>query len=412
MHVTMALCVALATTCAPGAAEDPWSYDGRFHRVIAEADRIIVRDTCKNQDTFFEITGPNEIKKVHEQVQFQSPQEALGSCFCGGYPAIEWYKGKRLVAHTSVKHGIRLRWDGFQGDARLTKRSCEWILNWLAEHGVVDPFADTSEIQAGSEKEARQTLQRLVPAGFLEAAGKGRAEFQRRIKNADLSTLSSVKSEAEIKADYIHGAVRDNDLLFTTLFRLLGCLPMRWDVLYQPEQEEAYEFLASASPHELNQAIRTAVKSSDAAVREGAARFVILESSSRMGDELAAWVEMLAAIAYGDTIPQNRQLVVHCLAAYPKLKVMHVLERAVEDPYSAVRREAIDALQANGSPEAVQVLRRIAAGKAKPRKRPALPRDYSSGIESSRSNWQLPWDPEPEGTDQEAAAKALRALSR
>jgi len=431
---TLMLCLACATTCLADDPEKQWTYDGRFHKVIADADRIVVRepfkikigeveneDIVEDGDTLFEVTKPSEVKEVYEQLQFQSPQKALDSCLCDGYPWIEWYKGKERRAFASVQHGLALRWDGFPGDARFTKKSSDWIANWLARHevfdasAVVELFADQAELKAAMdnmEKEARQTLHKLTPSGFIEAADKGAAEFQRQIKDADPSMLSSIKSEGEIKAGYIRAAVRDKGTLFPALFRLLGCLPMKWEVMYRPEQREAYEFLIQAPQNELGQAIQSAVRSNDLAVRQGAARVAFLQPYTIIGDELEKWMEMLAGTAYADPLPENRRLVVRCLAAHPKTRVIGVLERAAEDPDDAVRRETIEALRVRGSPESVELLRRIAAGKIQPHKRPSRSKDYAQGVERPISISELRWNPKPDGTDQEAASKALQAISR
>lgn len=120
----------------------PWTYDGQFHRTIVAADRIVIRDggfgdasTTGAAPIIREITDPTEIKVVFDNFGFQENQWG-GVCSCDGYPGLDWYQGQRCIAHTSVQHGKALRWDGFDGDGRLTKKSGQWLRSWLAQHGV------------------------------------------------------------------------------------------------------------------------------------------------------------------------------------------------------------------------------------------------------------------------------------
>ena len=133
----------LAIAASGGCGRHPaWTYQGDFHNVIANADRMTVidagfdlygRDT--KAKTLFEVAKPDEIRQFAENLVFQKEQ-ALGLCPCNGYPRVDWYQGKKRLATVSIQHGQAIRWKGFQADAKLTSTSSRWLVQWLSDHGV------------------------------------------------------------------------------------------------------------------------------------------------------------------------------------------------------------------------------------------------------------------------------------
>jgi len=66
---------------------------------------------------------------------------------CCGSPGIDWYKGGKRIALTSVQHGHAIRWRGFStmrilgfrvgyGDGPLTDESQVWLKDWFKSHGI------------------------------------------------------------------------------------------------------------------------------------------------------------------------------------------------------------------------------------------------------------------------------------
>ena len=127
--------------------------DRVFSRTIATADRIVVSDsgfTCHHDynetNILFVVTNKVEIEAVRNNIRF--PEETqIDMCLCCGWPRIEWYKGNKKLALTSVQHGAGIRWRGFSqyrllgfqvgyGDAGLTKESQAWLKEWLESHGI------------------------------------------------------------------------------------------------------------------------------------------------------------------------------------------------------------------------------------------------------------------------------------
>jgi hypothetical protein len=128
-----------------------------FHDTIRRADRLVVREggfNCcgpvRGEKVLFEITDPDELAEIYDNIQFRERTNAkLGACMCCGFPGMDWYRGWRRLALTSVQHGKAIRWKGFPagnywpgrgyaGDAPLTHESSIWLTEWLIAHGFDD----------------------------------------------------------------------------------------------------------------------------------------------------------------------------------------------------------------------------------------------------------------------------------
>jgi hypothetical protein len=136
------LLLALPAGCRKVAVPPPWTQQGEFHKTIAEADRIVVRDggfngpqPVERQKVLFQVASPAEVREVYEKLQFPAAQD-IQNCACFGYPGIDWYRGKQRLAMTSVQHCRAVRWEGFPRDAALTPEAAAWLKQWLISHGV------------------------------------------------------------------------------------------------------------------------------------------------------------------------------------------------------------------------------------------------------------------------------------
>jgi hypothetical protein len=134
--------VAVALLAGACGRQPTWTYQGQLHDAVAEADRVVVCDGGFRYDgdtddhaVLFEVTNPGETEELRENLEFESRQ-VRSVCPCLGYPAVDWYRGNRRIAHTSIQHGRAVRWEGFQADARLTEKSTAWLVQWLAGHEV------------------------------------------------------------------------------------------------------------------------------------------------------------------------------------------------------------------------------------------------------------------------------------
>ncbi len=146
-----------------------------FHDTIRRADRLVVRDggfhdsrQVRGQKVLLEITDPAELAEIRDNIQFRERTNAkLGACMCCGFPGMDWYRGWRRLALTSLQHGQAIRWKGFPagnhwpgrgyaGDAPLTIESSIWLTEWLIAHGFDDlnySAARLEELRARASKE-------------------------------------------------------------------------------------------------------------------------------------------------------------------------------------------------------------------------------------------------------------------
>lgn len=78
------------------------------------------------------------------------------SCACFGSHMFEFFLDNRIVVHLSLHHGTDLRWCGgkWTGDGPLTTESRDFLLEWLAEHGIKEPKEEYEEDLRRAEKSA------------------------------------------------------------------------------------------------------------------------------------------------------------------------------------------------------------------------------------------------------------------
>ena len=132
----------------------------RFFDAIAGADRIVIRDggfDCCTKDVdrqriLATVDDPAEVKAFAAMVRFTG-EHGFGQCLCCGFPGIDWWKGDRKLALTSVQHGEGLRWSGFSDDYRFTPESAAALAAWFRSRGL--PFdCDAPAAPAASESHA------------------------------------------------------------------------------------------------------------------------------------------------------------------------------------------------------------------------------------------------------------------
>lgn len=112
-------------------------------------DRIVIRsgghDCCGNdvdsQLVFIEITEPAKVAEFSRHIRFKRRYPSLfGSvsrCRCCGYPGIDWYRGGKRVALTSIQHGSAVRWSDFgHYDEELTPQSMHWLSTFMRSNGI------------------------------------------------------------------------------------------------------------------------------------------------------------------------------------------------------------------------------------------------------------------------------------
>jgi hypothetical protein len=148
----------VVSACVPveGSDTNVWHEDGTFHRLIARADLIVVRDggfnccgSVDGQKILLTLTNKQEILEFNKRLQF-SPTPSGRFCLCCGYPGIDWYDGTNRLALTSIQHDWALRWKGFPCDAGFDRDTATWLVDWLVAHGINgrdDEFRKLKEVR-------------------------------------------------------------------------------------------------------------------------------------------------------------------------------------------------------------------------------------------------------------------------
>jgi hypothetical protein len=138
---------------------EDWEYNGKFHKLIDLADRIVIRDGGFNccgpvdeQKILLEIKNPKQIKKLNKIIRFDKKQEG-GECDCCGYPGIDWYRGDYRLALTGIKHGSGLCGRDFPTEALLTKESSKKLAKWLLDHNIPDQRDELKKIVENNEEQ-------------------------------------------------------------------------------------------------------------------------------------------------------------------------------------------------------------------------------------------------------------------
>lgn len=139
------VCSVVAMSASCRTLEPEFCSGDAFLPTIADADRIVVRDggvekwlSVRKHAILFTVTEQNEVNEVRSHLNFTTPFSS--ACMCVGYPGIDWYRGKKRLALTAVKHGQGLACKRSKGyHAMLEPESQMWLANWLASHGVETP---------------------------------------------------------------------------------------------------------------------------------------------------------------------------------------------------------------------------------------------------------------------------------
>lgn len=164
----------------------PLRSDLPFQPAIADADKIVIRDggydCCKpNVDldpVLFTVTNQAEVKEVVAHLKFEPVtimDSKLESCLCCGSPGMDWYRGNKRIAMTSIQHGHAIRWKGFStarilgvqvgyGDGLLTRESSNWLVGWFVKHGVTEPKREADIEWEARDKAAARAAERARAA--------------------------------------------------------------------------------------------------------------------------------------------------------------------------------------------------------------------------------------------------------
>ena len=177
------------------------TYDGDFHKTIEKADRIVVRAggykccgrVVDNDVIIYETRDAREIKKVYDNINFKI-EELNSDCMCCGYPGIDWYKGKKRIALTALKHGEQLKGSGYN---KLTKKSQKWLKAWLAKRGVK---TEAPRLNIKKQKKTWENAS-VKPVYFNQTLLKECIPYLSKISGVEIELMKRLKQKNDLAVD-------------------------------------------------------------------------------------------------------------------------------------------------------------------------------------------------------------------
>lgn len=136
--VAFAAVLAVAAYAIFGHSNEP--SEQTLRTAVADADRLIIRagplgkTEWTDADVLSESGDRAEIRSLLDSIDIEQIGPA-GRCRCGGNPIFEFYQGENHLASVGY-HDWRLRWEHWENDGELTKRSAEALAKFLREKGI------------------------------------------------------------------------------------------------------------------------------------------------------------------------------------------------------------------------------------------------------------------------------------
>lgn len=154
------------------------SMNATLAKALQGADRMRARTggLCHRREseetTIGEARDPALVREMAQHMEVRDDQGGF-HCMCCGSPTFEFYRGAELIAAIGFHHGQSIRWGNglWPGDAALTERSADFLIEWLDRNGHSKPKQERIEARRRSAADERryQRYQALVPKGLMDA---------------------------------------------------------------------------------------------------------------------------------------------------------------------------------------------------------------------------------------------------
>ena len=277
------------------------------------------------------------------------------------FAEVEFYEGDRLIVTLGIHHGQGFRWPGgWPGDAALSAKSVEFLIEWLADRNVTGPLkerkAAAEQAQAGRRKIA------LATTGMSPTLAKA-------LQTAPESFVTALKKELPDKGAQVE-----------VLLRVFGTSNDSWSSLEAIEQL-ADEQLKHYDADTLKRVVEKALLGQDRQLRRGAARLWDSWQSP-----LEKWTPPNVAQLHRIVLqvqqearyyPLRMQALTHLRAWKSELtedEFTNRLMAGLHDPAPQVRRQAmLVAGSTRHAPSVPILLSVLQGGEVKPRALPEVP---------------------------------------
>ncbi|MEE9367275.1 MAG: hypothetical protein V3V05_00270 [Pontiella sp.] len=255
----LAALIILLTGCAKSRATetDASRWTKKLFASLDGTNKLRIRSggTChqqvEKQKTLLETDDVESINTLIRHIQINDAESGF-HCMCCGTPTFEFYKDEQIVVSLGFHHGQSLRWainSQWTSDARLTEKSAEYLIHWLADRNVKGPL---NEILSAKNKQEEME-----------------AKLERATRNMPAplkKSVSSDKFKKTFKSTYISEAEQIDVLLF-----MLGTSNGSWSS-YDWIDKIPDDLLRTYDSEALQTAVRKALLGNDRKKRRGAAR--------------------------------------------------------------------------------------------------------------------------------------------
>jgi hypothetical protein len=163
-----------------------------LRELFVDIDSIIIKDGGVYEDkamsdkVLLTITKTDNIQIFHQLMEIDENNTGF-YCMCLGTYAIELYNGNSLKSTIGFHHGVSIRYNKWNGDARLAKN--DDLLTFLAEQGLTKPLTD--RIKEKREQES----DRIAERKWLDMAPKCFHKYWIQINSFDKSIYPSLLSD-------------------------------------------------------------------------------------------------------------------------------------------------------------------------------------------------------------------------
>jgi hypothetical protein len=144
---------------------------------IKKANRIVVREEpMRDSKILFKSNSRKDIEDLIESININENHEKF-HCMCLGSPAIYLYNGNKLINIISNHHGISIRTNNWNSDAKIS--DIEKWLHWFDSRNITSPREEFETAKKENEK-YREYYKRwisVMPKSILPVWDKAQGNF-------------------------------------------------------------------------------------------------------------------------------------------------------------------------------------------------------------------------------------------
>lgn len=310
-------------------------WEHALREALSGVTRLRLRSggTChrdiSQEKTLLEVKDKAKIAKLIENIGIDE-QRSGSHCLCCGDPSFEFFNDNKLVLTLGFHHGQAVRWpETWPGDGALTDTSADFLCQWLADNGILDP------------------LQQREHQKRRDAAAKRRmATYVALIPKDIVSKLQTAQSADEAGKAFVDG-VADDVARAELCLKLFGCDQGSWNQDNGLDNLLKESLLPLIKPEHL---VGVLTKATDTQTLNGAGRWLFSEGKWKSLDEkaLKSVLPMVAKNALEHPRPHNRQETLKALGEIKSAEAKALLRSALAAEFKSRALPESEAVEPGG----------------------------------------------------------------